>query len=127
MPTIEIFRGPQFEIRAWGTDDDCPVLNFLDELAADGNADYDRLLNLMRRAANEGIVQNQRQIRSLGNEIFEFKATNTGRILFFYNKGKLIICSHGFSGKRGNEKRFINEQIKKAVKIKEEYFNETRL
>jgi hypothetical protein len=126
MPTIEIFKGPMFEIRAWGTDDDCPVLSFLDELETAGNSDHDRLLNLLKRTAREGIHRNNRQMRSLGDDIFEFKATNTGRILFFYDKGKLIICSHGFSGKKGNEKKFISEQIKTAVRIREAYLNERR-
>ena len=56
--------------------------------------------------------------------LYEFKGTRTSRILFFYDKGKLIICSQGFSGKRGNEKRDVKAQNSKASKIKDAYFGE---
>jgi hypothetical protein len=79
---------------------------------------------LLTRTANSGVVKNPRQIRSLDDDIYEFKGTRTSRILFFYDKGKLIICSHGFSGKRGSEKRDVQEQKKKALGIREAYFKE---
>lgn len=124
MATKEILKGPQYEIRAWVNGAECQVLDFLEELEKDPKSDYERLMYLLLRTANVGIVRNPQQIRSLGNDIYEFKGTRTSRILFFYDKGKLIICSHGFSGKRGNEKRDVQEQMKKASKIKEAYFKE---
>lgn len=59
-------------------------------------------------------------------DIYEFKAPNTARICFFYDTGlkSFIICTHGFAGKKGSEKKFIQGQIEKAVKIKNEYFGE---
>ncbi len=74
--------------------------------------------------ADKGVILNKKQVRPLGDKIYEFKAPNTARILFFYDKGRLIICSHGFSGKSGNEKKLIQKQIKRAKRIREEYFKE---
>ena len=126
MPTEQIDKGPKFEIRAWSPGGRCQVLDFLNELKINVPLDYVRLLNIIKRTVNEGIFHNNRQNRSLGNDIFEFKAVGTSRIMFFYDEGKLIICSHGFTGKKGGEKKFINSQIKKAIDARTEYFNELR-
>jgi len=124
MPTERIYKGAKFEIRSWVEDDSIIVLDFLEELAENGDSDAVRLNGLMIRTADNGVTNNIRHIRSLGDDIYEFKAPNTGRIMFFYDKNRLIICAHGFTGKKGNEDKFIKRQIKKAVGIKEDYFRE---
>jgi len=124
MPTERIYKGAKFEIRSWVEDDSIIVLDFLDELAANGDSDAERLNILIKRTADNGATNNIRHVRSLGDDIYEFKAPNTGRIMFFYDKNRLIICAHGFTGKKGNEDKFIKRQIKKAVAVKEDYFRE---
>lgn len=124
MPTEEIYAGSVFRVSGWIENDACQVLDFLDELEENGDSDQARLLYLIQKMADHGIIRNKQQVRPLDESIFEFKAPNTGRILFFYDKGHLIICSHGFSGKKGNEKKFIERQIKKANRIREDYFDE---
>ena len=126
MPTEEIYAGAVFEVKGWIEKETCQVLDFLGELADNSDTDAERLLNLIQRIADQGITHNQRHVRPLDDHIFEFKAPNTGRILFFYDKGRLIICSHGFTGKKGNEQKFINKQIKKANRIRDDYFDEVR-
>lgn len=126
MPTQEIYQGKLFEVRGWVDGDSCLALDFLRELAKSGDSDAERLFYLIKRTADEGVLQNNRHVRSLGDGIFEFKAPNTARICFFYDKDvrSLIICTHGFTGKKGNEKKYIQRQIEKAVKIKKDYFGE---
>jgi Phage derived protein Gp49-like (DUF891) len=124
MPTERIYKGAKFEIKSWVEGDSIIVSDFLEELAENGDSDAERLYNLMIRTADNGVTKNIRQIRPLGNDIYEFKAPNTGRIMFFYDKNKLIICAHGFTGKKGSEDKFIKRQINKAVAVKEDYFRE---
>ncbi len=126
MPTEEIYTGKVFKVSGWSENGECQVLEFITELANNGDSDAERLYNLIKRIADEGQTQNQRHIRSLDDDIFEFKAPNTGRILFFYDKGHLIICAYGFTGKKGNEQKFIAKQKKKASRIRDDYFDETR-
>ncbi len=71
MPVQTIFKGPQFEIEAWVDGEDCQVLDFLAELRADSKSDYERLIYLMERTANEGVLRNNRQVRPLKNDIYE--------------------------------------------------------
>ena len=104
MPTVEILKGPAFEIRGWVTGGECQVVQFLEKLSSDPKSDYDRLDYLLTRTAEVGIIKNPQQIRPLGDGIFEFKGTRTSRIVFFYDDKQIIICTQGFSGKRGSEK-----------------------
>ncbi len=125
MPTIEIFKGPKFEIRGWiDNAGKCQVVEFLKELETDGDADGDRLMYLIQRLANVGITHNKRQMRELRNGIFEIKAPNTARIMFFYDANRLIICSHGFTGKKGKGNKSIKGQIERALSIRQEYFRQ---
>lgn len=124
MPTEEIYVGAIFEVKGWVEKGSCQTLDFLEDMAANGDSDAERLLNLIVRVADNGMTFNKRHVRKLDENILEFKAPNTGRILFFYDKGHLIICSHGFTGKKGNEDKFIKKQIKKANQIRNNYFDE---
>ncbi|MFV0387486.1 MAG: type II toxin-antitoxin system RelE/ParE family toxin [Pyrinomonadaceae bacterium] len=124
MPTEEIYVGARFTVRGWVENGTCLVFEFLDELEANGDSDYKRLNYLINRMADNGVILNKKHVRPLDDKIYEFKAPNTARILFFYDKGSLIICSHGFSGKSGNEQKFIQKQIKKATSIRDDYFKE---
>jgi hypothetical protein len=124
MPTEELYRGRVFTVKAWVDGDSCPVLDFLEELELNGDSDAGRLNYLIERTADHGVIKNKRQSRYLSNDIYEFKAPNTARILYFYDKGHLIICSHGFTGKPGSAQKNINNEIKQAEKIRKAYFKE---
>lgn len=126
MPTEELYRGTQFVVRAWIENGVCPVMQFLEELNRNGNSDAKRLFNLITRVADNGMTHNKQHVRSLEDGILEFKAPNTARILFFYDciKGTLIICTHGFTGKRGAGNKNIPREIEKAKKIREDYLSQ---
>ncbi len=124
MPTEIIRKGPAFEVRGWVSGGECQVLNFLEQLSLDPKSDHARLNYLLERTANFGVVKNLQQIRALDKDFYEFKGTKTSRIVFFYDNKRLIICSHGFRGKRGSEKRDVRQQIVKASKIRDAYLKE---
>lgn len=126
MPTAEIYTGRKFAVRGWVDNGTLLIREFLEELAANRDGDAERLRNLITRVADEGVSHNHHHVRPLDSNIFEFKGSRTGRILFFYDKGQLIICSHGFKGKSGNEQKRIAKEIKKANRIREDYFEERR-
>lgn len=126
MPTQEIYSGREFDVRGWVEGGSCLVLDFLEELTSNGDKDAERLVNLISRIADNGMTHNKRHVRSLGDGIFEFKSFNTARILFFYDSGarSLIICTHGFTGKKGAGGKNIKKEISRAERIKDEYLNE---
>ncbi len=124
MPSQIIYAGAVFIVKGWVENGRCQVLDLLEELEKQGDTDAIRLFNLIKRIADHGITHNRHHVRPLDEHIFEFKAPNTGRILFFFDRGRLIVCEHGFRGKKGDEDRFIKKQIKKVIRIREDYLDE---
>lgn len=123
MPIQLLLAGARFDIYAWGDEQHCDTLEFLEQLAQESSADANRLLYLIIRTADHGPLNNQQQSRSLGDGIFEFKAPNTARLLWFYDAKRIIICTHGFSGKRGKGKT-PREEIDRAKDTRQRYFEE---
>lgn len=74
---------------------ECPLLEFLGglnaELAADGRA----MLRLLSLASEQGPPRNTELSHKLAGEIWEFIAGRL-RVLWFYDEGRVIVCSHGF-------------------------------
>jgi phage-related protein len=123
MPVQLIVAGTKSHIYAWGDKYHCDTLDFLEQLEKDSNSDANRLLYLITRSANHGPPNNDQQSRLLGDGIFEFKAPNTARLLWFYDAGQIIICTHGFSGKRGKGKT-PRREIHRAQQIRQKYLEE---
>ena len=123
MPVQLIKAGTKFDIYAWINEQHCDTLEFLEQLERDSNSDANRLLYLIIRTANHGPLNNAQQLRSLGDGIFEFKASNTARLLWFYHANRIIICTHGFSGKRGKGKT-PRREINRAKEIRQKYLEE---
>lgn len=123
MPVREITRGQRFRILAWGDDAYCEVLDFLEDLRRNSSHDAARLVYLIQRTVRHGAPENEHQCRPLGEGIFEFKAPSTARILWFYGAGHIIVCTHGFAGKRGRGRTPENE-IKKAKDVRRQFLEE---
>ena len=123
MPVQLLKAGRKFRIYAWGDDHQCEVVTFLEKLEEDANSDAIRLLNLITRTAEDGPPNNEKHSRSLGDGIYEFKAPNTARLLWFYDADRIIICTHGFSGKRGSGKT-PRREMDRAREIRKEYLRE---
>jgi phage-related protein len=123
MPLQLINAGTTFRIYAWGDAHHCETLTFLKKLEKSSNSDAIRLLNLLTRTAEHGPPANEHHARPLGDGIYEFKAPNTARLLWFYDADRIIVCTHGFSGKRGSG-RTPRREINQAKEIRKEYLEE---
>jgi hypothetical protein len=104
MPIELLYAGTKFDIYAWGDEYHCATVEFLERLQENSPSSANRLLYLINRTAKHGALRNEQQSRSLEDGIFEFKAPNTARLPWFYDANRIIICTHGFSGKRGKGK-----------------------
>src|SRR4051794_26688530 len=74
---------------------DCALLEVLrgleGQLAADGRA----MLRLLAMVAEQGPPRNVEVSHKIAGEIWELIAGRL-RVLWFYDEGRLVICSHGF-------------------------------
>ena len=111
----------QFSIWAWEEGGECPVLEFLERLEKDSNSDAARLLYLFARTAEHRHPNNEQQCKHLDDGIWEFKASNGARVLWFYDEGRIIVCTHGFVKKK---QKTPPEEIRRAKRIRKKYFEE---
>ncbi|MDQ3133802.1 MAG: type II toxin-antitoxin system RelE/ParE family toxin [Acidobacteriota bacterium] len=125
MRVQQIKAGARFTVYAWGDERSCEVLEFLEGLVADGDSDAKRITYIIERTADYGALSNTQHCRPLDDGIYEFKAPNTARVLWFYDAGRIIICTHGFSGKSGRGKTPKSE-IERAKGIRELYLKEKK-
>jgi hypothetical protein len=109
-------------IRAWGSESSCQVLELLEELAKNANPDASALWRLISETADNGVTRNKEKCRPVqgnkGKGLYEFKARGGTRVLWFYDR-KDIICTHGF--KNGQP---LAASIKTAQAIKKRHFEE---
>jgi phage-related protein len=78
---------------------DCPLLEFLAGLEGGLVQDGRRMLKLLDRVSEHGPPRNTEIAHQLGPAIWEFIQGRL-RVLWFYDEGNLILCSHGFVKKR---------------------------
>lgn len=116
-----MINGELYEIRAWGDDKDCQLLEFMTELAGHTSRDAERIYYLMRRTADIGPPRNNLQCRYIGDDLFEFKAPGGTRVLWFYDEGFTIVCTHAFVKK---SQRTPKDQKNRAIDIRRKYFEE---
>jgi len=125
MPIRTIIQGPRFRICAYEKGTSCETLEFLKDLENNQPADHKRILAIIKKTADSGPPRNIEQCNSLSGEhaddLYEFKTPGGVRLLWFYDKGRLIICSHGFLKKGQKTPR---AQIDRAQSTRKQYFEE---
>jgi phage-related protein len=76
------------------------------------------MARLLESAAGTGSSRNTDICHQIQDEIYEFIQGRL-RILWFYDRGRLIICSHGFVKKSQKTPR---NEISRAIAEKDRYF-----
>jgi phage-related protein len=74
---------------------DCPLLEFLAGLEARLAADGRAMLRLLAFVAEQGPPRNVETSHKIAGEVWELIAGRL-RVLWFYDEGRLVVCSHGF-------------------------------
>lgn len=85
----------------------CEAEEFLADLSA---TEQNKLVPLLHRTAEHGLPSNEQKFKHIGDGIYEFKGFQA-RLFCFFDKGRLIILTHGCIKKRD---RLDPGDIKKA-------------
>ena len=109
-----IYRGRCFAIAGITANGNCLAKEFIEGLA---ETDKKKVVTLLRRTADNGVPKNEEKFKHVKDKIFEFKSYQV-RILCFFDEGKLIILTHGFTKKRD---KTPSAEIERAHKLMEEY------
>lgn len=116
---LQVVRKGQWQVLAVCTDrSDCPLLDFLSGLEGGLVKDGLRMLRLLERVAAQGPPRNTEISHQLGSGLWELIQGRL-RVLWFYDEGKLIICSHGFVKKQ--QKTPLRE-LERAQEHQRQYF-----
>jgi hypothetical protein len=100
----------------------CELLEFLEGLGQTLQKDSDRMLALLGRVAMEGPPRNTEISHQIRGKLFEFIQGRL-RVLWFYDEGKLIICTTGFV-KKGRKTPW--GEIDHAIQLMGNYFEDKK-
>ena len=117
MKITLVFAGRRFDICEIVLGNRHRVTEFIDSLE---ETDQKKIIALLSYTAENGTPSNPEKFRKLEGGIWEFKSHQV-RILCFFDKGRIIIMTHGFLKKRGKTPR---GEIEKAGKLRNAYFGE---
>jgi phage-related protein len=100
----------------------CELLEFLEGLGQILQKDSDRMLSLLDRVAMEGPPRNTEISHQIKGKLFEFIQGRV-RVLWFYDEGRLIICTSGFVKKVRKTPR---GEIDHAIQLMDDYFEDKK-
>lgn len=110
-----LYHGDCYRIEAITVDGECLVRTFIDGLE---RPDLKKVVALLKRAADFGPPLNEEKFKKLNSEgLYEFKSYQV-RIFCAFDKGRLIILTHGFVKKSGKTPR---NEIERATRLLAEY------
>ena len=109
----ELILGPAFNVYALVIDGKCETESFLAVADKNDEDEWASMLSLLDRVSKHGPPKNEQKSRDVGGDVLEFKAKSL-RICYFFDAGRMIICTHGF---QKPTKKVQNREIKQAIKI----------
>lgn len=123
MQTIEIRRG-RWKVHALcSSRGDCPLLEFLADLEGSLARDGRRMLALLDRVAHHGPPHNTDISHQVGEGLWEFIQGRI-RVIWFYDRGRMVIATHGFVKK---SRKTPALELERARRRQQEYVqNRTR-
>jgi putative component of toxin-antitoxin plasmid stabilization module len=97
----------------------CPVKEALDTIERDDRTAHAELAALLSRIAQAGPPRDERRSRHLGAGVFELKTPQGFRIIYFFDRGRLIVCSELC---RKPKPRDFSALIRRAQRFRAAYF-----
>src|SRR5680860_814112 len=120
---LRLVSEARWRVLAVESDDGCQLLEYLDALGEGGDAD--KMLALLQGAAEHGPPRNKEKCRyplkGLSDHVGELKA-GALRAYFFYNAGRIIICSHVGSKPKSKQ---LKREVEYAEGVREAYLAAT--
>ena len=120
-------RGAVFDVYGWGNDQYCELVEFLAALKNTNPSEHDKIWSRIDRTADHGRINNPQHCRSLEGDnaegLFELKTSGGFRVAWFYDRGRIVVCTHAFGKCTTRE---LKKEIKKAQSIRTAYFQEKK-
>jgi len=101
----------------------CNVLELADSLRHDDPGEYARLVRMFDHLSASGPPRNVRRSRALAHGIFELKTSGGTRVLYFFDEGRVVVCSEAMPKPK---QRGIALAIERAARTRWRYLNDKR-
>lgn len=75
------------------------VVHYLEELERQDPRAHAQIVRRLEQLAGRGPSRRMDEFNSLGDGLFEVKARAGPRVIFFYDRSRIVICSHAFDKK----------------------------
>jgi phage-related protein len=112
-------EGKRHTLYALGNGQAVEALDFMDDMASKRRKELDKLNALIDRSLDHGPPKNKEKCNFLGDGVWEFKTGGGLRLLWFWDAGQMIVCTHGYVKASQKAPR---GQIERALAKKDEYF-----
>ncbi len=100
MKALHYQSGSACRIYLLAEGNNCPAERFLIQAANDHPEEFAKLIKLLDYSCDHGIPKNKEKVNTLGNGLLEFKTGGGLRLVWFWDAGRIILCTHGFVKKR---------------------------
>lgn len=94
------------------------VEEYLGELEKRDARAHDQIVRRLQQLAERGPSRKRDQFNNLGRDLYEAKATSGPRVVFFYDRDRIVICSHAFDKQT---QRTPRREIERALSRKRDY------
>lgn len=112
-------EGRRHTLYALGNGQAVEALDFMDDMASKRRKELDKLNALIDRSLDHGPPKNREKCNFLGDGIWEFKTTGGLRLIWFWDAGQMIVCTHGYQKAAQKAPR---GQIDRARAKRDDYF-----
>jgi hypothetical protein len=102
---------------------ECQVSDFLDAAERDDKASLVQTTAILQQTANNGPPHNTQKSRPLAAGIFELKTRSGVRIPYFYDTGRIVVCSAAMHKPKKAE---LDRVIERALGDRQRYFKAKR-
>lgn len=118
----DIIQGLHFKIVAIAHEGECGTEEFIQKLLKERLKEFNSLVSLLQHLAHGGQIRNEEKCKHItgSNGLFELKPSKQARLIFFYDKGKVVVCTNGFIKKQG---RIPPMELDKAHKLQKLYLD----
>lgn len=120
MVALKIKLGNCFDILAIEDGDKCEVLDIVNDMFITARPSLVKLVKVLDRTADVGLMRNKEQFRALDAEISEFRLPGEVRILCFMDGQGIVVLTNGFIGQHADV------GINRARELRSRYFDAKR-
>ena len=97
MDLLFMLEGRRFTLFSLLIGDSVPA--FLAEMKREDQMEYDRMNRRLEQLAERGASRRRDEFNDLGGGLYEAKTQGGSRVVFFYDRNRVVVCAAGFSKK----------------------------